>query len=600
MNQARRRVQAAFLRLISIRQDAATAYLNSLPYYDIYMRYSGAPPLHPMYIRQLQSQITEAHAEFKRGVDLDWRASVLHYPEVLDHFYGLVEVMVPGEEHRDAAELPPTAAGYPDIVPMVGNTISNARRKQGFQPRTLMVHQPGKSVRLMPRRQTGLEETPGRFEYQTDDEGSFSSASTVVDLEMQSRMQPKPPQYPYSHAAKLRSPRRGKDFNSIPSAIAAESQKQDPIDITKGPKGLKQWIPSEKDDSTVLDAQTDSSALSRDFTELAVLDSNSNPDQRSDGSDCLCSTEEESNVLGSMTKKHLMDNAAGRLSKAWEEIWDALPDSYKWDIEYNSAHSDLKIEQGSWTCMPIQGSEPKNMPLTIAKAPVVLPVEYQWPPIGGVNPPPDPRSSTPIDCQQELTLGIVRDVFLTFEGSVGFYVLINGLLQIIVSEDFDTTWASSHLPHKFGGLKVCYIQGTLEPTMLPSRVTTAESDSSRQLQSSRLSSFRRSQRSDLSVHLNDFVEVRAGSSSREKYSGRIGLKIARQGDPRLLMSTHVITEAILGKFSFGLGISRDPTRRLRDDWNQQVVIMARNTKVSDTKHRLPFCKLGKLCKILTT
>jgi hypothetical protein len=46
------------------------------------------------------------------------------------------------------------------------------------------------------------------------------------------------------------------------------------------------------------------------------------------------------------------------------------------------------------------------------------------------------------------------------------------------------------------------------------------------------------------------------------------------------MSTHVITEAILGKAFFGLGmLSRDPTRRLRDDWNNQIEIIAKNSKV---------------------
>ncbi|KAJ4330286.1 hypothetical protein N0V87_010131 [Didymella glomerata] len=42
------------------------------------------------------------------------------------------------------------------------------------------------------------------------------------------------------------------------------------------------------------------------------------------------------------------------------------------------------------------------------------------------------------------------------------------------------------------------------------------------------------------------------------------------------MSTHVITETILSK-SFGL--SRDPIRRLRDDWNKHAEIWAGNMKI---------------------
>jgi hypothetical protein len=84
------------------------------------MRFSGAPPIHPMYIQQLQSQIAEAHAEFKRGIDLDWRASVLRYPEVLDYFYSLVELKFPSEDHRSVAEPPFAVAGYQDRGYMAG------------------------------------------------------------------------------------------------------------------------------------------------------------------------------------------------------------------------------------------------------------------------------------------------------------------------------------------------------------------------------------------------------------------------------------------------------------------------------------------------
>jgi hypothetical protein len=78
------------------------------------MRFSGAPPIHPSAIAQLQSQIAEAHAEFKRGIDLDWRASVLRYPEVLDYFYSLVHLQLPADDERQVAHPPFAAAGYAD------------------------------------------------------------------------------------------------------------------------------------------------------------------------------------------------------------------------------------------------------------------------------------------------------------------------------------------------------------------------------------------------------------------------------------------------------------------------------------------------------
>ena len=78
------------------------------------MRFSGAPPIHPLAIAQLQSQIAEAHAEFKRGIDLDWRASVLRYPEVLDYFYSLVDLRLPADDDRKVMQPPFAAAGYQD------------------------------------------------------------------------------------------------------------------------------------------------------------------------------------------------------------------------------------------------------------------------------------------------------------------------------------------------------------------------------------------------------------------------------------------------------------------------------------------------------
>ncbi|CAO2655865.1 Nn.00g046680.m01.CDS01 [Neocucurbitaria sp. VM-36] len=114
INHARQHILNAFERLTSTRKQAHSAYLASLPNYEVYMRYSGHPPIHPMYVAQLQTQIAEAHAELKRGIDADWRASVLRYPEILDYFYGLVELRLPNDRSPSVVEPPFAAAGYAD------------------------------------------------------------------------------------------------------------------------------------------------------------------------------------------------------------------------------------------------------------------------------------------------------------------------------------------------------------------------------------------------------------------------------------------------------------------------------------------------------
>ncbi|EMD67972.1 hypothetical protein GGP41_001549 [Bipolaris sorokiniana] len=115
INNARQHILNAFERLTSTRKQAHSSYLASLPHYEVYMRYSGHPPIHPMYVATLQTQIAEAHAELKRGIDADWRASVLRYPEVLDYFYSLVDLRLPDDHSREVVEPPFAAAGYTDI-----------------------------------------------------------------------------------------------------------------------------------------------------------------------------------------------------------------------------------------------------------------------------------------------------------------------------------------------------------------------------------------------------------------------------------------------------------------------------------------------------
>lgn len=278
-------------------------------------------------------------------------------------------------------------------------------------------------------------------------------------------------------------------------------------------------------------------------------------------------------------ERHMLPELTLQLGQVPDLVQDRLPADWKWDVQHHSSRH-------SWTCTPEEESEPVHFPLTIAGAPLVLPVEHQWPPIGGVNPPPDPRLSAPIDCKAQLSTDVIRDIFLTFQGCIGFYVLINGLLQIIVSSEFDTMWASSHLPHKFGGLKVSYIEQSLDPTMLPSETATTRTDASLSSQDTDLASLLRlpqhsAKPSASSLHINDFIEARGRSTHREKYTGRIGLSVAKDNVQYLIMSSHVITEAMLARSFFGRG--RSHTERLRDDWNQHVDIWAGNEKV-ESKH----------------
>ncbi|PMD23444.1 hypothetical protein NA56DRAFT_541008, partial [Hyaloscypha hepaticicola] len=55
------------------------------------------------------AEIAAADAELKRGIDEDWKASVQKYPEVLEYFYGLVDLTLPGDDEPGVRD-PPLSA----------------------------------------------------------------------------------------------------------------------------------------------------------------------------------------------------------------------------------------------------------------------------------------------------------------------------------------------------------------------------------------------------------------------------------------------------------------------------------------------------------
>lgn len=129
ISHARQHILRQFERLTSTRKAQHSAYLQALPNYNVYMEYSGHPPIHPMYVDTLQRQIAEAHADLKRGIDADWRTSVLRYPDVLDYFYGLVQLSIPRDDHPMVVQPPFAAAGYMDKG-FVGQLAEKKKKKR--------------------------------------------------------------------------------------------------------------------------------------------------------------------------------------------------------------------------------------------------------------------------------------------------------------------------------------------------------------------------------------------------------------------------------------------------------------------------------------
>lgn len=106
-----------YFRLLTERRKAAHSVhmeqLTATAYH-----YYHAPP-HP-------SEIQAAQATLKRGIDEDWQSSVQRYPEVLEYFFGLVEMQLPPEDD--------TAVKDPPLSAMNGAARKAQRRSSTIAP----------------------------------------------------------------------------------------------------------------------------------------------------------------------------------------------------------------------------------------------------------------------------------------------------------------------------------------------------------------------------------------------------------------------------------------------------------------------------------
>ncbi|KAK8112789.1 hypothetical protein PG984_013315 [Apiospora sp. TS-2023a] len=94
---------------------------------------------------------------------------------------------------------------------------------------------------------------------------------------------------------------------------------------------------------------------------------------------------------------------------------------------------------------------------------LVIPVKTYYPLNAGLMPPSDPHPLH-LSSVGELQHEVVEQILDTFQEAIGFYLLINGMLQIIVPDDFDISTALNYYPGRFGGLKVSYAHHGQIPT----------------------------------------------------------------------------------------------------------------------------------------
>jgi hypothetical protein len=89
-----------YFRLLTDRRK--TAHSNHLETITAHAWYHYNAPPHPQ-------QLKDAQQHLKRGIDEDWQASVQRYPEVLEYFFGLVDLTLPADDDPAVVD-PPLSA----------------------------------------------------------------------------------------------------------------------------------------------------------------------------------------------------------------------------------------------------------------------------------------------------------------------------------------------------------------------------------------------------------------------------------------------------------------------------------------------------------
>ncbi|KAI6710553.1 hypothetical protein JHW43_006936 [Diplocarpon mali] len=102
------------------------------------------------------TEIAAADAELKRGIDEDWKASVQRYPEVLEYFYGLVDLNLPGDDEPGVRDPPLSALGG------VGVGRERERKVRLREPSEVEERRAEDRRRRRRRRSRGDRDTPER------------------------------------------------------------------------------------------------------------------------------------------------------------------------------------------------------------------------------------------------------------------------------------------------------------------------------------------------------------------------------------------------------------------------------------------------------
>lgn len=255
----------------------------------------------------------------------------------------------------------------------------------------------------------------------------------------------------------------------------------------------------------------------------------------------------------------LRDKVATSTGDSWLLLLPLLPDYLRDIIELREEFGVGDV----WTCTPGEITPINRIPLTIGQRPVVIPVEYRYPLVAATIPPPDPHPHF-IDCSKLVSDDIIDGLFSTFEFARGFYLLINGMLQVIVPEEFDYEHGLSHRPNSFGRLRVSYVCHNMFPTAQEGSAGSASaiqpatpgqllstnpwSSLGRKKHSNSVYQPQLNQSSLSRLELGSTIQVRVEkpkvANQNDRFRSKIGLRTRCNDKEYLVISSHVLTQAL--------------------------------------------------------
>ena len=132
-------------------------------------------------------------------------------------------------------------------------------------------------------------------------------------------------------------------------------------------------------------------------------------------------------------------------SDNWKELLPHLPAHLRDDIEFKEFVEGTEAPC-TWTFYPSpdQAELRTPVPLTIKGIPVIIPATPLYPIVAGNTPPPDPWGKN-IDPSLDVDSEVVRNILDLYDFAIGFYILLNGDIQIIVPPEFNV---ASKFPDK--------------------------------------------------------------------------------------------------------------------------------------------------------